>query len=252
MGRRMDGELRHRTSIGGLEIAERRWGSAGRAVVLVHGLGVSSSYWRRLGPVLGRSARVFAPDLPGFGRSSRPSRPFGIAALTDALTDWQDEAAVGPAALVANSLGCQIAVEAAVRRPDLAEALVLLGPTVDTQAARFLPQLGRLLLDATREPLALSGLVVGEYARVGPRRVVETFRDALAHPLVERAAQVGVPALVTRGEHDPIAPRRWVEELAARLPQGSAAVVPGAAHAAHWSRPEAFGALVAGFLGRAL
>jgi 2-hydroxy-6-oxonona-2,4-dienedioate hydrolase len=241
-------ERRTWTAVGDHLVHDRRWGTGGRPIVLVHGLGVSSSYWRRLGATLGRSEYVAAPDLPGFGRSTRPGRVLGIAELADVLAGWQEAAGFGRAALVANSLGAQVAVEAAVRRRDLVDALVLLGPTVDVGGHGFARQLGRLLLDSTREPLSLTALVTAEYLRVGPRRLVVTFADALRHPVLETIARVEAPTLVLRGGHDPIASRAWVEQLAAAAPRGEAAVVEEAAHAAHWSRPNRVAALVARFL----
>jgi 2-hydroxy-6-oxonona-2,4-dienedioate hydrolase len=244
-------ERRTWTEVGAYRLHDRRWGASGRPIVLVHGLGVSSSYWRRLGATLGRADYVAAPDLPGFGRSARPREVLDIAGLAHVLAAWQETAGLGRAALVANSLGCQVAVEAAARRPELVDALVLLGPTVDTSARSFARQLGRLLLDSTREPVNLTALVAGEYLRVGPRRLAVTFAAALRQPLLETLARVQAPVLVVRGERDPIAPLPWIEELASRAPGGRTVVVAGAAHAAHWSRPERVAALVAGFLGQA-
>ncbi len=41
----------------------------GRAVVLIHGIGVSSRFWDSTVETLVRSRRVVAVDLPGFGHS---------------------------------------------------------------------------------------------------------------------------------------------------------------------------------------
>ena len=58
-----------------------RHAGAGAPVVLVHGLGVSSTYFGPLARVLARRMHVVAPDLPGWGRSPRPSRRMTSAAL---------------------------------------------------------------------------------------------------------------------------------------------------------------------------
>src|SRR5687768_15427378 len=56
----------------------------GGPILLVHGLGGSSNVWTpRLGVLSGR--RVVRPDLPGAGRSPRPSSPPSIQAFVDAL-----------------------------------------------------------------------------------------------------------------------------------------------------------------------
>jgi len=65
--------------LGGLTL-HHVYGGAGSPIVFVHGLG-SSGYieWRFNLPHFARRHRVFAPDLPGFGRSDKPaSARYGI------------------------------------------------------------------------------------------------------------------------------------------------------------------------------
>lgn len=190
-------------------------------IVLVHGLGVSHRYFARLRRLLPAAA---APDLAGSS----------VDALTRSL-----EAAVGsPAVLVANSLGCQVAVELAVRRPPLVRGLVLVGPTWDPAAPTVLGQLSRLLNGSYREPLSLVPVLAYEYLRWGPRRLLATGRSMLRHPVAERLAAVTAPAVVMRGERDTICSRPWAE-LVAGVAHARLLEVPGAAHAVHWSHPEA-------------
>jgi pimeloyl-ACP methyl ester carboxylesterase len=59
---------------------------------------------RRLAPAF----RVWAPDLPGFGDSDRPRRALDLAELADALAGWMDAVDLPRAALLGNSLGCQV------------------------------------------------------------------------------------------------------------------------------------------------
>lgn len=57
-------------------------------VVLVHGYGIGSSYFVPLAERLAGHVRVYAPDLPGHGRSDHDARPLGIAELGAALAAW--------------------------------------------------------------------------------------------------------------------------------------------------------------------
>ncbi len=108
---------------------------AGRApVVLVHGLGVSSRYMRPLARHLATDLRVHAPDLPGFGRSGKPRRVLSIPELADWLAAWMEAAGLRRAALVGNSLGCEILVELVLRHPERVERLVLQGRTPEPGA----------------------------------------------------------------------------------------------------------------------
>lgn len=61
-------------------------------VVLLHGLGVSSRYFRSLASLLSRDRLVLAPDLPGTGLSEHPRHILGVRELSDTLGAWLDEA----------------------------------------------------------------------------------------------------------------------------------------------------------------
>jgi len=207
------------------------------AVVLVHGLGVSSRYMTALARELAPFYRVHAVDLPGFGRSERPPRPLGVVELAEALASWMRATGLRSATVVGNSYGCQIAVELAARRPRLVERLVLIGPSIDPAYRTRRQQIVRLLLDAVREPLSLIGVAIADYLRCGPRVMLKSLRDALAHPLETRLSLVVAPALVMRGVRDPMVSAAWAERVASELPGGRLALVPGVAHAAHYSAP---------------
>jgi pimeloyl-ACP methyl ester carboxylesterase len=139
--------------------------------------------------------------------------------------------------LVANSLGCQVAMELAVASPERVAGLVLLGPTVDPSERRFVPELGRLLSCAFVEPLDLLPLVVRDYARWGVPRLVRVARSMLADPVEERLPQLEQPVVVVRGVRDPICTQAWAEQLASGVRHGRLVVLADAGHAVHWSHP---------------
>jgi pimeloyl-ACP methyl ester carboxylesterase len=197
-------------------------------IALVHGLGCSHRYFARLLPLL---PGALCPDLGGDS----------VAGLADEL-----DAAVpdGAALLVANSLGCEVAVELALRRRGRVSGLVLIGPTVDPQRRRLLPQLGTLLADVPREPWRLLAVEVVDYARWGLRRLLRTARSMLDDPIEAKLGRLEVPVAVMRGAHDPICPQAWGETAASLAPRGRLVVVPGAAHAVHWSHPGAVARIV--------
>src|SRR5581483_8489900 len=209
-----------------------------KAVVLVHGVGVSSRYMIPTAVRLAPHYRVYAPDLPGFGRSDRPPRLLDIGGLADALAAWLRLAGPGRAALLGNSLGCQVIVDLAVRHPELVERAVLVGSTVDPQARSLLRQIARGALDLLREPISYWPLLAADYLIAGPVWTIRTLRRGVEDPIAEKLSQVRAPTLVVRGSRDPIAPQDWAEEMARRLPRGRLVVLEGAAHAANYTAAE--------------
>src|SRR4051794_34778773 len=65
--------------------------ATGPAVVLVHGLGGSHLNWDLLAPLVTRHARVWALDLPGFGRSEPGGRSASVSANAAVLQRFLDE-----------------------------------------------------------------------------------------------------------------------------------------------------------------
>jgi 2-hydroxy-6-oxonona-2,4-dienedioate hydrolase len=217
-------------------------------VVLVHGLVVSSRYMIPTAQRLAAHYRVYAPDLPGFGRSEKPPHALDVSGLSDALAAWMETVGLSRAALVGNSMGCQIIADLAARHPERVERAVLQGPTMDPRARTVLRQVGRFLLDAPREAPSLLPIELLDYLSAGTRRAWRTFAYALEDPIEEKLSKVRVPTLVVRGSRDPIVPQRWAEEAARLLPMGRLVVIPDAAHTLNYDHSIDLARTVRGFL----
>jgi pimeloyl-ACP methyl ester carboxylesterase len=242
--------------IDGIRVHSQVWGGPRTAehppVVLVHGLVVASDMTVPTARRLATRQRVLAPDLPGFGRSDRPDHTPGVGELADALTRWMGQIAPGGAVVVGNSFGCQVAIHAAALAPDSVRALVLAGPTVDRHARSWPAQLLRWQREQVTQSWAMRRIQVRDYARAGLRRAVKTFAAALRDQPEKTIRACPQPVLVVRGTRDPIASRRWVEELAAAAPRGDLAVLPGVRHAMAPEDPLPFSRTVNAFLDRIL
>lgn len=217
-----------------------------RPIVLVHGFGISSVYFVPLAERLAVHGDVYAPDLPGHGLTDTPAAPLGVAGLARALARWLDVMRLGPACVIGHSMGCQTAVELALRRPELVDTLVLVGPTARPRTkASLLP---RFLRGGLHEPAGMSLLLARDYARMGIRLVPE-LRAMLAYPLERFLPRLPrIPVLIVRGEHDRIASERRLEELAAAAPNARIVTIAGGAHAVHYSRPDDLAATILAFI----
>ncbi len=102
----------------------------GPAIVLVHGLGGSHLNWDLFAPLLTPTGRVWALDLPGFGRSEPTGRTASVPANVAVLQRFLAEVVGEPAVLVGNSMGGMISILAAGERPSSVSGLVLLDPAV--------------------------------------------------------------------------------------------------------------------------
>ncbi|MFE0849248.1 alpha/beta fold hydrolase [Streptomyces rochei] len=219
--------------------------------MLVHGLGLSGRYFVPLARRLARTgATVLVPDLPGNARSRHTVRRMpDVEQTADALARWHRRLVPGPSLLVANSVGCQVAAALTSHHPSLVHRLVLLGPALTPRVSAW-RQGGRLLKDASREPLALIRVAAADYLLTGPLRFGASLRHALRDATVAfegHLARVTVPTLVVRGTGDTIASEAWVRRVTRLVADGRAADMTGAAHAAHYSTPDAVAELIERF-----
>ena len=108
-------------------------------LVLLHGLGATSSTWTPTARRLGEAGHAcLVPDLLGFGSSLRIGTTFGLDEQADAVLRLLDAHGVRRAHLVAHSWGAVVAAAVTRRAPERVERLTLVAPAVfaDVDAAR--------------------------------------------------------------------------------------------------------------------
>lgn len=157
-------------------------------VVLVHGLPMSSLYMVPLAVRLAPDFKVYAPDLPGFGKSATPQRALSIPELADALAAWMRVAGLEKGALVGNSFGCQVIAHFAVRHPQHVARVVLEDPTMNPRARNLPQQLWHDLITLTREPVSLLLIIARDLVACGVRRYLPHVYVRLKR---SRSGQVG-------------------------------------------------------------
>jgi pimeloyl-ACP methyl ester carboxylesterase len=111
--------------VDGRELAYRRWGTHGSPIVLIGGFIEASDVWRRVAPLLARTHRVYALDLPPFGYSERKG-PYVLATWVDEVEGFERALHIERPTLVGHSLGAAVAVGEALRRPHALQSIVLL------------------------------------------------------------------------------------------------------------------------------
>ena len=121
---------------------QQQAGVQGPSVVLLHGLGASSAFWRPVTRELDGRARTLVPDLLGFGASIRLGTHFHLDDQAAAVVRLVERHGGGPVVLVAHSYGAAVAVAVATDRPDLVRRLVLVAPAAFADAAQARERIG--------------------------------------------------------------------------------------------------------------
>jgi pimeloyl-ACP methyl ester carboxylesterase len=246
-------------------------------MLLIHGLGDEADTWRHVITPLSADHRVVALDLPGFGRSDKPERPYTLSFFQDVVIELLDTLAVQRAILIGHSLGAVIAHSTALNHPERVERLVLLDGSVVARSQKIdlatllflIPGLGEWLYTRLRrDPQAAYRTLAPYYGRLdelpeadreflfqrvnervwsdGQRRAFfSTFRNLARwlpgqqRDLAARLSTLGIPTLVVWGEADRINSIENGRALTGLQPIARLAVVPGAGHNVHQENAEA-------------
>jgi pimeloyl-ACP methyl ester carboxylesterase len=228
---------------------ETRWGT-GTPVVLIHGCGGSSAWWRHNVDALAAEHLVSAIDLIGVGPNRFVQRrsvlPATFIAIAELVARWIEASFKEPVHLIGNSIGGHIAIHVSATRPDLVRSLVLVDSTGVPFALRPLQHLRNLVVPAGARSVAT--MLARDLFRSGPASVLHGLARILrddARPLLRTLT---MPVLLVWGAHDPLVPLPYGRAMAELIPGARLVVIPRAGHVPMWENPEAFNTEVLAFL----
>jgi pimeloyl-ACP methyl ester carboxylesterase len=242
----------------------------GVPILLIHPAGATASTWGSATGQLARIGRVIVYDRQGYARSGGEPVHSISRHTADAAALLEDLRAA-PAVVVGTSAGAAIAVDLAVRRPDLVQ--VVIAHEFPWRFTRHLPSVSQVAALAKIGSLVLRGrqgdaaevLLRSAYAyrdggsawdafpdewrragRDNARAALEDFRNSIgSYPSATDLATVEVPVVCTYGARSPDSMFRFTRSLAAAIPTARTDQVRGAGHAVAFDAPAKFVQLVA-------
>jgi 4,5:9,10-diseco-3-hydroxy-5,9,17-trioxoandrosta-1(10),2-diene-4-oate hydrolase len=261
----------------------RYWhaGESGTPVLLVHGLGASVEWWAPNVLPLAARHRVFALDLPGFGRSEPLPAELSLPRAAVFLRLFLETLGVSRAHVVANSMGGLIALQFAAQFSRTTRRLVLVSPAGFGRSVHWifrvlsLPLLGRWLARPNRRAMALfhRHLISGDgdwitddwldrvhaLSRLPgtPEMLLEVaqmglnlggIKPEILKPLHRKLPQVAAPTLLVWGDQDRLVPPKQAQRGRQMLPNARLHVFPGCGHCPQLERAAEFNALALRFL----
>jgi pimeloyl-ACP methyl ester carboxylesterase len=263
-------------SVDGMNVAYSDTGD-GPPVLLLHGWPTSSYLWREIGPQLASEHRVIAPDLPGFGASSKPvGARYSFEFFERTLDALADQLGIEQIGLAVHDLGGPVGVHWALGRPGRVSRLALLNTLLYPEFSPAVVEFVTTLLDPVRREEVVSPAGLTEVMRLGvsdpaalPAETLAAVRAPFGTPEARQAlAEAGIglapkgfeeiarglpgldmPVLGLYGAEDRILPD--VAETFARvkrdLPHAEIVALPGVGHFLQEEAPEPVAARLARF-----
>lgn len=242
---------------------------SGPAVILLHGLGGSSSNWAStIGP-LSQKYRVIVPDQIGFGRSDKPMINYRVGTLVDFLNGLYKELKIERASLVGNSLGGFTAAAFALAYPQKVDRIVL----VDAAGFAFPkdtdPRALNALNPSTREGVRqIMSLIFYNKAMFANDTVVDTFYaqkiatgdgytiQRFIESIVRgedvldgKLAAIKHPTLIIWGREDALTPLAMGERFKKELPNAELFIIEKCGHVPQMEKASEFNTALMKFLG---
>ena len=218
-------------------------------LVLIHGAGGTHLYWppeiRRL-----RGYCVYAPDLPGHGKSSTSDGQQSIGEYARYIVQWLESLQLRRAVLVGHSMGSAIALTLAIKHPEYVVGLGLIGAGA---RLRVLPDLLKYAADPTTFYKATDLLLTYSFSANASSRLVELATKRLAETrqsvlygdlaacdrfdVMDQLTSIKQPTLVVCGAEDQMTPLRFAQHLSNSIPNARLRVIPGAGHMVMLEQP---------------
>jgi len=218
----------------------------GQPLVLLHGaLSAIGTSFGKLLPDLARERRVIAVEMQGHGHTADIDRPLRYELLADDIAALLAQLEIGKADLFGWSLGAGVALQIAIRRPEVVRKLVLASVTYNQSGLypELLAGIGNL------HPEDMVGTpFYEEYIRIAPNPQGFPRLFAKQQQLdgetqdwpVEVIGAIKTPTLLIIGDADIIRPEHIVELFRllgggvigdlVGLPRSQLAVLPGTTH----------------------
>lgn len=251
----------------------------GPVMVFAHGFGCDQSMWRFVAPAFEATHRVVLFDHVGAGGSDLgaydPQRYASLDGYADDVVQVLDALDLGPVVFVGHSVSAMIGVLAAVRRPELFDRLVLVGPSpryVDDDAAGYRGGFGAAEIDellATMDDnyLGWSAFIapvimgnadrpeLGEeltnsFCRTDPAIARRFARTTFLADNRADLAHVTTPALVLQCREDVIAPPEVGRYVHEHLASSELVLLDAVGHCPNLSAPDQVVEAVTAYLAR--
>ncbi len=223
-------------------------------ILLLHGSPGSADDFQALGARLAERYDVIAPDLPGFGGSTRRVASYSIEAHAAYATALLDLLGIDAVHVVGFSMGGGVALHLADRLPERVRSLVLLSSI----GVQELELLGNYHVNHALHGIQLAGITVLHQALPHFGKLdgfpldipyARNFYDTDQRPLTPILERLAQPTLIVHGEHDMLVPFAAAQESHRLVPQ-SELITFDANHFMVFRQPQALAAPIEAFVSR--
>ncbi|MFC1647294.1 alpha/beta fold hydrolase [Patescibacteria group bacterium] len=218
-------------------------------LVFLHGWNSESRFWFKSISKLAGKQNIFFFDLPGFGKSQKPKKPFGLNDYTQILISAFKKIGIKKAILTGHSFGGAIALSMAVNNPNSIEKLILVASsgirpqTIKKKTVRAIARLVHPLfvhksMQGIRKNI-YKKLKADDYLNTsGVMR--KTYRRIINHDVTSVLKKIKHKTLIIWGERDEETPLEDAKVFKDNISDSEMVVLSAAGHFCFVDNPDKF------------
>lgn len=271
-------------NVNGLNICCYQAGTRGNPVVLLHGGGIDSALlsWKDTIGHLARKCRVYAPDLPGYGKSDKPATRYTTGYYVDFLENLLNALQLRKVTIVGLSLGGAVSLAFTLRYPAKVKRLVQVASTgflkkwqehalcwllVNTPLNKISYQVFKNSRSLIRRSLLAGQIYHPE--RLSEELIDEVYEEArqpdtgrafvswqkneftvqgLRSCLIGKLQEINIPTLIINGAKDRIVPLVQAKRARRLMKDARLCIIPETRHWPQRERPSEVNQLLDDFL----
>ena len=230
-------------------------------IIILHGWGwpISSSQWIRVKELLENGGyTIFVPDLPGFGKTPPPSKPWMINDYVEWVKDFCDKHNLSQVFLLGHSFGGSVAVKFSTRYPRRVVKLVLIDSAgirkkrlkkeIQKKVAHFLNNFSFLPFYSFVRKIAYRTLFRHSDYLLTEGVIKQTYLNVIGEDISNIFSNISVPTLLIWGKKDNITPLNHAYFIKEKIPGAKLEIIPDVKHNPHREAPEILAKKILNFI----
>ena len=245
------------TEINGLKIAYQVAGE-GDVVLLLHGWGGEAASFQPVFEWLAHSHKVYALDLPGFGKSQVPPTAWNTSNYAQFVIAFLEKFRIPKAHFIAHSFGGRISIIVSAEYPEKVDKLILVDSAgiKPRRTTKYYLRVGLAKIGKSLRRCGKYGTLIADavsvragskdYQNAGDMRA--TLVKVVNQDLRSLLPQITAPTLLIWGEDDKDTPVSFGQIMEKEIPDAGLVVLKEAGHFSYLDQFPQFCRIVASFL----
>lgn len=232
--------------INGLNIHLVTIGSGDKAIILLHGWGQDLRTFKALSDFLSSNYSLYLIDLPGFGQSDEPQRPFNLDDYLEILDQIIKQYKIENPLILGHSFGGRIAIKYQSVYKKASKLVLVSSAGIRPKRSfsyyyrvyqyKLYQRIFKLKPFRKWRDQVLSKFGSTDYQNASPM-MKQVLVNVVNEDLTPHLKQIDIPVLLFWGEKDTVTPIEQAKRMEKYLRDGGLVIVPGSGHFPYLDQP---------------